>query len=205
MEKQTSKQNHAHCNFYINLHSEEKMISSTVTYAKHMDTTDRLGVSVQPLNMGAAGGAGKVNQPLLLSLKAGFLLLCQQELFQLSMWTVTAEEGLVISDGHSSWRRCLQPRITGSKIEAACTRSHQWEKMGTPPHLQLANYFTTNEVRNFMGREKSCIKEKSDWEIGKNPKPHWKRFPRRAVDFLSLEVSKTQVDTVLSDLPSCWD
>lgn len=120
------------------------MSSSIVTYAKHMDTTDRLGVSVQALNTGAAGGAGKDNQPLFLSLKVDFLLLCQQKLFQLSMWTVTAEEGLVISDGHGSWRRCLQPRISGSRREAACTGSHQWEKMGTPPHLQLANYFTPN-------------------------------------------------------------
>lgn len=54
---------------------------------------------MQPLNMGATAGAGKVNQPLFLSLKAGFVLLWQQKLFQLSTWTVTAEEGLVISDG----------------------------------------------------------------------------------------------------------
>lgn len=138
MEKETNKQNcilYAYCNFYLNLHSEEKMNSSIVVYAKHMDTTGRLGVSVQPLNTGAAGGAGKVSQPLFLSLKAGFLLLCQQKLFQLSMWTVTAEEGLVISDGHSSWKRCLQLRITDSKREASCTRSHKWEKMGMPPHL----------------------------------------------------------------------
>lgn len=67
--------------------------------------------------------------------------------------------------------------------------------MGTPSHLQLANYFTANEVRNFMGREKSYIKEKSDLVLGKKPKQLWKRFPRRAVEFLSLEVSKTQVDT----------
>lgn len=119
------------------------------------------------------------------------------------MWAVRAEEGLVISDGQCSWRRCLQPRITSSRREAACARSHQWEKMGTPPHLQLVNYFTLNEVRNFMGQDKSCIKEKSDWLLGKKPKQHWKSVPRRVVDFCSLEVSKTQVDTVLSDLPSC--
>lgn len=148
------------------------MSSSTAAYAKHMDITDRLGMSGQPLNMGAAGGAAKVNQPLFLSLKACFLPLCQQKLFQLSTWTVTAEEGLVISGGHSSWRRCLQPRITGSRREAACTRSHQWEKMGTPPHLQLASYFTPHEVRNFMGQDKSCIKEKSDWVLGEKPKQH---------------------------------
>ncbi|KAM4905394.1 uncharacterized protein FYW23_016511 isoform 2-T2 [Sylvia borin] len=59
---------------------------------------------------------------------------------------VTAEKGLVISDGHGSWRRCLQPRITGNRREAACTRSHQGEKMGTPLHLQLTNYFTPNEL-----------------------------------------------------------
>lgn len=75
--------------------------------------------------------------------------------------------------------------------------------MGTPPHLQLANYFTTNEVRNFMGQDKSCIKEKSDWVLGKKHKQHQKSVPRRVVDFLPLAISKTQVNTVLSDLPSC--
>lgn len=138
-----------------------------------------------------------------LSPKAGFFLLCQQKLFQLSMWTVRAEEGLVISDGQCSWRRCLQPRITSSRREAACARSHQWEKMDTPPHLQLANYFTLNEVRNFVGQDKSSIKEKSHWILGKKPKQDWKSIPRGAVDFLSLDVSKTPGHTVLSHLPSC--
>lgn len=57
-----------------------------------------------------------------------------------------------------------------------------------------------------MGQAKSCIKEKSDWVLRKKLKQHyknWKRLPRRAVEFLSLEVSNTQVNTVLSDLPYC--
>lgn len=44
MEKQTNIQNHAHCNFCLNLPSEEKISSSTATYAKHMDTTGRVWV-----------------------------------------------------------------------------------------------------------------------------------------------------------------
>lgn len=71
---------HAHCHFCLNLHAEEEKGSSIVIHAKRPGTKDGLGVSVQLMNMGAAGGAGEGNQPLFLPLKTGLLLLCQEKL-----------------------------------------------------------------------------------------------------------------------------
>lgn len=75
------KKKNAHCHFCLNLHAEEEKGRSIVIYAKRPGTEVGLGMSGQPPNMGAAGGADEGNQLLFLPLKVGLLLLCREKLF----------------------------------------------------------------------------------------------------------------------------
>lgn len=76
LQLHAGEKKHARCHFCLNLHAEEEKGSSIAIYAKRPGTEEGLGMSVQPLNMGAAGGAGEGNQPA--PPKSGF---CWEKLF----------------------------------------------------------------------------------------------------------------------------